>query len=74
MRQKTSARVLRAEEASAFSFDAWQYHPQIPELTDLARRVSRHPPSSSTTSAAPLGIGPYEGRRDEIFPEVERRT
>jgi predicted TIM-barrel fold metal-dependent hydrolase len=50
------------------SFDAWLYHPQIPELTDLAREFEE------TTIVldhfgGPLGIGPYEGRRDEIFSQ-----
>jgi len=48
------------------SFDAWLYHPQIPELTDLAGAFA------DTTIVldhfgGPLGIGPYTGRRAEIF-------
>lgn len=49
------------------SFDAWLYHPQIDELTDLARAF----PETTIVFdhfGGPLGIGPYEGRRDEIFP------
>jgi L-fuconolactonase len=48
------------------SFDAWLYHPQIPELTDLARAdpdvliILDH-------LGAPLGVGPYSGRRDEVL-------
>jgi predicted TIM-barrel fold metal-dependent hydrolase len=48
------------------SFDAWLFHPQIPELTDLAhafpdtRIVLDH-------CGGPLGIGSYAGRRDETF-------
>lgn len=48
------------------SFDAWLYHPQIPELTDLARAM----PGLSIIldhMAGPLGIGPYAGHRDEVF-------
>jgi predicted TIM-barrel fold metal-dependent hydrolase len=47
-------------------FDAWFYHPQIPELTDLARAF----PETAIVMdhvGAPLGIGPYAGRRDEVF-------
>jgi predicted TIM-barrel fold metal-dependent hydrolase len=46
------------------SFDAWLYHPQLPELTDLARAfpglniVLNH-------MAGPLGIGPYANQREE---------
>ncbi|MGE3463131.1 MAG: amidohydrolase, partial [Pseudomonadales bacterium] len=49
------------------SFDAWLYHPQIDELTDLARAF----PETTIVFdhfGGPLGIGPYEGRRGEIFP------
>ena len=48
------------------SFDAWLYHAQIPELTDLARAF----PDTTIVFdhfGGPLGIGPYEGRREEIF-------
>ncbi len=48
------------------SFDAWLYHPQIPELTDLARAF---PDVTIVLDhlGGPLGIGPYEGRREEIL-------
>jgi len=47
------------------SFDAWLYHPQIPELADLARAF---PQVSIILDhiGAPLGIGPYADRRDLI--------
>ncbi len=50
------------------SFDAWLYHTQIPELTDLARTFG------DTTIifdhfGGPLGIGPYAGQRDAIFQQ-----
>jgi L-fuconolactonase len=48
------------------SFDAWCYHPQIPELTDLARAFPDIP-IILDHFGGPLGIGPYEGRREEIF-------
>jgi len=47
------------------SFDAWLYHPQIPELTDLARAFPQVTIILDHIGA-PLGIGPYSGRRDEI--------
>jgi predicted TIM-barrel fold metal-dependent hydrolase len=48
------------------SFDAWLYHPQIPELTDLA---SAFPDTAIVLDhfGGPLGVGPYQGRREEIF-------
>ncbi|MEM8767615.1 MAG: amidohydrolase family protein [Pseudomonadota bacterium] len=48
------------------SFDAWLYHHQIPELTDLARA---HPETTIVFDhfGGPLGIGPYAGNREAIF-------
>ncbi len=52
--------------ARGLSFDAWLYHPQLPELTDLARAF---PETTIVLDhfGGPLGIGPYEGKRDEIY-------
>ena len=48
------------------TFDAWVYHPQIPELTNLARAF---PEASIVLDhiGGPLGIGPYAGKRNEVF-------
>ena len=48
------------------SFDAWLYHPQIPELVELARAF---PDVTIILDhiGGPLGLGPYEGRRNEVF-------
>jgi L-fuconolactonase len=54
------------------SFDSWLYHPQIPELTDLARRFPETP-FILDHMGAPLGIGVYAGRRREVF-ETWRRN
>jgi len=48
------------------SFDAWLYHPQIPELTALARAV----PTARIVLdhvGGPLGIGRYGGKSAEVF-------
>ena len=53
------------------SFDAWLYHPQIGELTDLARAF----PGTTIVFdhfGGPLGIGPYEGKRAEIFAQWKK--
>jgi predicted TIM-barrel fold metal-dependent hydrolase len=48
------------------SFDAWVYHPQLHEVAELARAfpdvtiVLNH-------MGAPLGVGPYAGKKDEVF-------
>jgi len=48
------------------SYDAWLYHPQLPEVLDLART---YPDSTIVLDhlGGPLGVGPYAGRRDEIL-------
>jgi len=48
------------------TFDAWLYHPQLPELTDLAKAF---PDTTIILDhfGGPLGIGPYTGRRAEVF-------
>ena len=48
------------------SFEAWLFHPQIPRLTGLARRF---PGTTIVLNhvGAPLGVGPYAGRRAEVF-------
>ena len=48
------------------TFDGWLYHPQIPELTDLARAFPDQP-IIFDHFGGPLGIGPYAGKRAEIF-------
>jgi len=48
------------------TFDGWLYHPQIGELTDLARAF----PDQVIIFdhfGGPLGIGPYAGKRAEVF-------
>src|SRR6202165_4500634 len=48
------------------SFDAWLFHPQIGELTDLARAF----PDTKIVldhCGGPAGIGSYANRREEIF-------
>lgn len=48
------------------SFDAWQYHTQLDELVQLARRF---PDTTIIVNhiGAPLGVGPYASRRDEVL-------
>jgi L-fuconolactonase len=48
------------------SFEAWVYHPQLSEVADLARAF---PDVTVILNhiGAPLGVGPYAGKRDEVF-------
>ncbi len=50
------------------SFDAWFFHPQIPDLASLARAF---PETSIILDhfGGPLGIGPYEGTREANLPQ-----
>jgi predicted TIM-barrel fold metal-dependent hydrolase len=50
------------------TFDAWLYHPQIPQLTALARAFPDQPIVLNHVGG-PVGIGPYAGRRDEVFSQ-----
>jgi L-fuconolactonase len=54
--------------AMNLTFDAWLYHTQIPELTDLARAF---PQAQIVLDhvGGPLGVGPYKGKRDKTFQE-----
>lgn len=58
-------------ETRGLSFDAWLYHHQIPELTALARAF----PNVTIVFdhfGGPLGIGPYAGKRSQIFAQWRR--
>ncbi|MEE4360952.1 MAG: amidohydrolase family protein [Pseudomonadales bacterium] len=50
------------------SFEAWQYHHQLPLVTELARRF---PDTLIVLNhfSGPLGIGPWRGRRQEILAQ-----
>ncbi|MET4841039.1 putative TIM-barrel fold metal-dependent hydrolase [Bradyrhizobium japonicum] len=50
------------------SFDAWLFHPQIGELTELARAF----PDTRIVldhCGGPAGVGRFAGRREEVFPQ-----
>ena len=51
---------------NGLTFEAWQYHPQLPDVLDLARAFPGTPIMLNHVGG-PLGIGPYAGRRDEVF-------
>src|SRR5438552_10843153 len=48
------------------TFEGWVYHPQIAELTDLAKAF---PDTTIVFNhlGGPIGVGPYAGKRDEVF-------
>lgn len=48
------------------TYDVWLFHPQLPEIIELARRV---PETTIVVDhlGGPLGVGPYAARRDEVL-------
>ena len=54
-----------------YVFEAWQYHHQIPQITELAKQfpdlviILNH-------FSGPLGIGPYENKQADIFPQWQK--
>jgi L-fuconolactonase len=61
-------RGLARLQALGLSFDAWLYHTQIDQLTDLARAMPQLPIAINHVGGQ-LGVGPYHGRRDAMFVE-----
>ena len=58
-------------EKRGLSFDAWLYHPQITDLTVLAKAF----PKVTIVFdhfGGPLGIGPYSGKGEEIFNQWQK--
>jgi L-fuconolactonase len=53
------------------SFDAWLFHPQLPDLIDLARAF---PDTAIVLDhfGGPLGIGPYAGQSDAVYADWRR--
>ncbi len=59
-------------ETRDLTFDAWLYHTQLTDLIDLARAF----PGVTIILdhfGGPLGIGPYAGKREQIFDEWKKR-
>ena len=50
------------------SFDAWVYHPQLPQLIDL---IDAHPSTRVVLNhlGGRAGLGPYAGKGDEVFKQ-----
>ncbi len=50
------------------TFEAWLYHPQIPDVTAMARAI---PDLNIVLNhiGGPLGINAYAGKRDEVFAD-----
>lgn len=59
---------LSALAPLGLSLEGWCYHPQLPELADLARALPDLTIIMNHCGGV-LGIGPYAGRRDEVFQD-----
>ena len=68
MYDETFRRGFAHLAGAGLTYDAWLYHPQIPDFTDLARAF---PETLMVLDhvGGPLGIGPYRGRGDSVFAE-----
>ena len=55
------------------TFDSWHFHPQLPDLVDLARAF---PGTTIIVDhvGGVLGVGPYAGRTAEIIAGLEARA
>lgn len=62
---------LKRLSALGLSLDAWGFHPQIPEITDLARAF----PGTNIIAGhcgGPLGYGRYTGKNEAVFADWKR--
>ena len=60
-------------EKRGLSFDAWLYHPQLPELVELAQDF----PGLTIVAdhfCGPLSIGPYSDSRQSIYLQCKRTS
>ncbi len=64
-------RGMKALGVRGLTFDTWHYHHQNRDFAALARAV---PETTMILDhfGTPLGVGPYAGRRDEIFEAWKR--
>jgi L-fuconolactonase len=62
---------IRLLGGRGLTYESWHYHHQIKSFTELARAV---PDTVIILDhfGTPLGVGPYEGKRDEIFREWKK--
>jgi L-fuconolactonase len=54
------------------SFDAWIYHPQLPDVIDLARAFPETTIVLNHVGGA-IGLGRYTGKRDAVFADWSAR-
>src|SRR5262249_39779828 len=62
---------LRRLRRFGLTYECSLYHPQLPELTDLARAFPDQP-MLANHCGGPIRIGPYRDRPDEVFAAWKR--
>ncbi len=70
--QKPARDALSHLERMKLSLDVWAFFTQLDEVLDVARSFPALTVVVNHTGG-PVGIGPYAGRRDEVFAEWRRR-
>lgn len=68
-RQRSFQDGARTLAAMGLSFEAWQYHPQLDLVVDLARAVPELPIVVNHLGG-PIGVGRFASRRDEVLAEL----
>ena len=65
--------ALGAKRLAAFglTLDMWAYHTQLAQVIELVRAVPELTVIIDHVGG-PIGVGPFAGRRDEVFPEWRR--
>ncbi len=56
--------------AMGYSFEAWQYHPQLPDVQALAAAVPELPIVVNHIGG-PVGVGEFTGRRPEVLEQLK---
>ncbi len=71
LREPTTHAAVRELARVDGVFEAWCYHPQIPDVAVLAHAC---PDVTIVLNhyGGPLGVGPYAGRADEVFDDWRR--
>ena len=68
LQQPAFRQGLKQLHAAGLSFDAWLYHPQLDELTDLARALPELPIVLNHLGG-PLAVGPYHAQGARVHRE-----
>jgi predicted TIM-barrel fold metal-dependent hydrolase len=71
LRDPQFRRGMKKLAAAGLVYDSWQYHMQIPDVADLARAVPEATIVLDHVGGV-VGVGPFAGRREEVFAQWRR--